>query len=146
MISFDGFCWFERLIINYTELISPNAEQMLWTMDIQLCGQYWCMMLTARSSKLRVIKVYPLFIASYDMMSAVEPTVHTWQDTVWHLLVSAPNVLAFELFVMLSNVSKQLWNQLQKILQVQLVHNMSLHEIISPNLHLQFFLVYQNIF
>ena len=70
--------------------------------------------------------------------SAVEAAVLMWQNAVWSLLAlthTAPNVLAFESFLMLSNVSKLLCNQLLMILQVQLTPDMSIHEVMLPLVH-----------
>ena len=127
-ISCDDFCWFEQLIINYTQWIPPNADQILWTMGICLCHWCWWMIrLTPCSSMLRIIVMYLLFIAGHDAVqknfsfSVVEAAVPTWQDAIWHFSAStctALIVLAFESFLMLSNTSKLLCDQLLMILQV----------------------------
>ena len=80
--------------------------------------------------------------------SVIEAAVHTWQDAIRHLSAStctAPNVLTFELFLMLSSILKLLCHHLLMILQVQLVPDMSLHEVMPPILHLQTFLVCQSV-
>ena len=73
-ISHDGFSLFEQLIINFTKLIPPNAEQKLRTMNIRLCCQCWCIVrLTSQSSMVEVIVVYPFFIAGHDTMQKTFP-------------------------------------------------------------------------
>ena len=67
--------------------------------------------------------------------SAIEVAVPTWQDAIQCPLAltrTAPNVLAFESFLMLSNISELLCEQLLMILQVQLAPDMSLHEVMPP--------------
>ena len=142
VISHDGFGQFEQLIINYTQLISPNAEQ-------KLCHQNWCMTrLTQQSSTHRVIIAYPPFFAGYDMMqenisfSAIEAAVYSWQDAVGCLFTStymAPNFFGFESFLILSNITKLLCDQLLMILQVQIAPDLSLHEVMPRILCLQTF-------
>ena len=127
---------------------------MLWIMDIWLCRWCWCMTrITPWSSTLRVIIVYPFFYhwswynAKDLFFSIVEAAVHTWQDVIQCLLASIhkePNVLAFE-FLMLSNISKLLCEQLLIILRVQFEPDMSLHEVMPPIFCLQTFLVCQSI-
>ena len=75
-ISCDGFSQFE--------LTQPNAEWKLQTIDIWLCHWCWCMVrLTQRSSTLRVIVMYPLFIAGHDTMPKTFPSLplFTWDET-----------------------------------------------------------------
>jgi len=105
-----------------------------------------------RSSTLRVIVVYPLFIANHDAknlsFSAVEADVHTCKDAVRCFSAStrmASNVFASESFLILSNVSKLLCDQLLIILQVQLASDMSIHEVMPPILCLQSFSVHQSV-
>ena len=83
---------------------------------------------------------YPMIFSSpvtirckTPFLSAVGTVVHMWKDAVRRLSDStqtASNFLAFELFLILSNVSKMLGDQLQIILQVQLA---SKHESLSSN-------------
>ena len=77
----------------------------------------------------------------------VEAAVHTWQDTIWRLSAStrmAPNFLAFEPFLMPSDVSKLLCDQLLIIQQVLLVRNTSLCEVIRPVFRSNFYSVPEN--
>jgi len=63
VIFCDGFVRFEQLIINYTQLIPPNAKQKLRTIDIRLYRWCWCMArLISRSSTLRIILVHPFLL------------------------------------------------------------------------------------
>ena len=69
MISLNVFGRFEKFNINYTQLITQNAEQKLWNMNIRLCRWCWCMTgLTPRSSALTVKVVHPLFTAGHKTM------------------------------------------------------------------------------
>ena len=141
----------------YTQRILPNAEQKLRTMGSWRCRRCWCMVgLISQSSMLRVIIVYPLFIAGlYTMQkkkklsfSPFEATAHSWQYAVWRLSASTyrtPDVNTFGSFLMRSKVSKLSCNQLLMILQVQLAPDTSLHEVIPPILHLQTFSVCQSV-
>ena len=60
---------FQQLIIDYTQLIRSNIDQELRTMVIRLFHRCCCMAgLTPWSSTLKVIVMYPLFIAYHDTM------------------------------------------------------------------------------
>ena len=75
MIYCDSFGRFALLIMNYTQLISPNADQKLRTMDIRLCCRCWHMAeLDPRFSTLSVVVEYPFFIAGHDMMQKTFPS------------------------------------------------------------------------
>ena len=69
--------------------------------------------------------------------STFKAAIHTWQNTVSLFLASTwtvLNVRAFESFLMLSNVSKLLCDQILMIMQVQLTPDMSIHEAKFPDL------------
>ena len=91
-----------------------------------------------------VILVYLFFIAVHDtkqkhFFSVVEAAVHMWHDAVQRFSTStrtAPNVLAFESFLMLPNVSKLLFDQHLVILLAQIAPDMSLHEVMPPIIRL----------
>jgi len=77
-------------------------------------------------STLKVIIVYSLFIASHDRMKKSFPFLLLKQHVkdavrrLWASTRTTPNVLAFESFLILSNVSKLLCDQFLMIPQVQL--------------------------
>ena len=135
-ISHDGFSLFGLLMINYTQLIPSNAEQKLQTMIFSFACRCWCMAeLPLWSSMLRVIVMHPLSITGHDNMEKTFLFCH-WSSCShvtrrrWYLLASTrmlPNVLAFESFLMLLNISKLLM-----ILQVHLVPDMNLLEVMTP--------------
>jgi len=59
---------------------------------------------------------------------------------------TAPNVLAYESFLILSKILKVLCDQLLMILQVQVASDINLHEVMPPILRLQTFSVHQRMF
>ena len=137
MISLDGFCQFEQLIINYTHMFQPNTEQKLRTMNIQLCRRRWCIAgLTIRSSTLGVIAVYLLFIAGHDTMQK-----ENFAFLPLKLLLTYDKI-PFDVFrlQLVRQPMTLLWNnsksfqtfQFLMILQVQFLPNIRLHETMSP--------------
>ena len=142
-LSRDCFNQFDLLIINYIQLIPPNTEQNLRTVDIPLCRWCWCINeLIPRSSILKIIVVYSLFITSHDTMQKKLSFFAFDAAVLMFPSRTAPNFLAFESFLMFSNVLKLLCDQLRLIL---LTPNMSLHEIMPPVLRLQTFSVRQSV-
>ena len=78
------------------------------------------------------------FQVSFHGFRNMWPSVVMLKNYVFASTHMAPKFPDFESFLMLSNVSKLVCDQLLTILQVQLVHDVSLHQVVPSNIEFKF--------